>query len=72
MVAQNTESTAVAEYTHDTTLVRDANYQSEADLERAFIKQLESQAYEYISIKSEAELITNLKHQLEKLNNYHF
>jgi len=72
IVAQNSESTVVAEYAHDASMVRDAGYQSEADLERAFIKQLQSQAYEYISIKTESDLITNLRRQLEKLNNFTF
>lgn len=72
MVAQNSESTVVAEYARDTNMVRDSGYQSEADLEQAFIKQLQSQAYEYLSIKTEADLISNLRHQLEKLNDYTF
>lgn len=72
IVAQNTESTVVGEYARDASMVRDAGYQSEADLERAFIKQLASQAYEFVSIKSEQDLIANLRKQLEKLNNFTF
>ena len=72
MVAQNLESTVVSQYIRDAYKMRDAGYQSEADLEREFIKQLQSQAYEYVSIKSEADLIANLRRQLEKLNNYTF
>ena len=72
MVAQNSESTVVSQYVHDANILRDSGYQSEANLEQEFIKQLESQAYEYISIKSEKDLIVNLRHQLEKLNNYTF
>lgn len=72
MVAQNSESTVVAEYLRDTNMVRDAGYQSEAALENAFIKQLESQAYEYLNIKAEEDLVQNLRKQLEKLNNYNF
>lgn len=72
LVAQNSESTVVAEYTRDANMVRDSGYQSENDLEQAFIKQLQSQAYEYVSIKSEADLIANLRRQLEKLNSYSF
>ncbi len=72
MVAQGSESTVVAEYTRDANMVRDVGYQSENDLEQTFIKQLQSQAYEYVSIKSEADLIANLRRQLEKLNNYSF
>lgn len=72
MVAQNSESTVVAQYVRDANMLRDVGYQSEADLERAFINQLRSQAYEYIFIKSEQDLIANLRHQLEKLNNFVF
>lgn len=72
LVAQNTESTVVSEYLNNVKSVRDSGYQSEADLERSFINQLKSQAYEYISIKSEQTLISNLRTQLEKLNHLTF
>jgi len=71
LVAQNTESTVVREYT-STYGKRAKQYQSEADLEKEFIKQLENQAYEYINIKKEEDLIKNLREQLEKLNNFTF
>ncbi len=51
---------------------RSQSYQSEAELEEAFIKQLERQAYQYLTFSSEEELITNLRTQLEKLNGYSF
>ena len=70
LVAENTQSTVVAEYVSGTK--RLSQYQSEDALEKAFIKQLESQAYEYIAIKSENDLILNLRKQLEKLNSYTF
>ncbi|MDD5524704.1 MAG: type I restriction endonuclease subunit R [Smithella sp.] len=70
LVAENPQSTVVAEYVPDA--VRVAHYQSEAELERAFIKQLETQAYEYIPITSEADLVLNLRRQLEKLNDFSF
>ena len=70
MVAENMESTIMAVY--DSDKERDAQYQSEADLENAFIKQLQSQAYEYLPIHTEQDLINNLRKQLEKLNNYTF
>lgn len=47
-------------------------YQSEAELERAFIAQLQRQAYEYVTFSSETELITNLRHQLAALNRITF
>jgi len=70
LVAENSQSTVVGEYVPDG--VRVSHYQSEADLERAFIEQLESQAYEYLKITSENELVHNLRQQLEKLNNFTF
>ena len=70
LVAENTQSTVVSEYTPDG--VRVAHYQSEADLEKAFIKQLETQAYEYLKIASEDDLVLNLRKQLEKLNSFTF
>lgn len=70
MVVQNTESTVVAEYTPS--YKRAKSYQSEADLEKDFIEQLQKQAYEHLIIRSEDDLILNLRRQLEKLNNYNF
>ncbi|WP_206215135.1 type I restriction endonuclease subunit R [Adlercreutzia sp. ZJ138] len=51
---------------------RSTAYQSEAELERAFIAQLQRQAYEYVTFASEDELIANLRRQLELLNNLTF
>jgi len=73
LVAENLQSTVVAEYPKSVYKVQDsAFYQSEAELERVFIKQLETQAYEYLTITSEDELILNLRKQLEKLNDFKF
>lgn len=72
VVSQNSESTVVSQYVTDANMVRDAGYQSEAELERAFIKQLGMQAYEYIHIGSESDLILNLRKQLESLNDFTF
>lgn len=47
-------------------------YQSEAELEAEFIKQLQRQAYEYLQIETEQDLINNLRRQLELLNNVTF
>ena len=65
-IALSDESTVVAEFTPSET--RESAYQSEAALEKAFIEQLEKQAYEYLPITSESDLIANLRLQLEKLN----
>jgi len=70
LVAESTQSTVVAEYVPDGKRV--ANYQSEAELENAFIKQLETQAYEYLKITSEDDLVLNLRKQIEKLNDFTF
>src|SRR3989338_6646187 len=70
LVAENPQSTVVAEYSPDCHRV--AHYQSEADLERGFIEQLTTQAYEYLPITSEADLTLNLRLQLEKLNGFIF
>jgi len=71
-IALSNESTVVAEFLPEFLGVREAAYQSEAGLEKAFIKQLQVQAYEYLPITSEAELIANLRRQLEKLNKIQF
>lgn len=70
LVAESTQSTVVAEYVSDPKRV--SNYQSEADLERAFIKKLETQAYEYVNLTKEEDLVLNLRKQLEKLNGFDF
>jgi len=70
LVAQNHKSTVVSEYTPDKK--RASHYQSEAELEKAFIKRLEGQAYEYLSISRESDLNFNLRAQLEKLNDIEF
>ena len=67
-IALSNESTVVAEFLPDTQGERGAGYQSEADLEKDFIKLLQMQAYAYLPITSEAELVANLRRQLEKLN----
>ena len=70
-IALSDESTVVAEFVGDHQ-VRDEGYQSEAALERGFIKQLQTQAYEYLPVHSEAELVANLRRQLEVLNKIEF
>ena len=70
MLISTLESTVVTEYVKEDTPVY--TYQSEADLEREFIKNLQNQGYEYLIIHNEKELIANLKGKLEKLNNIIF
>jgi type I restriction enzyme R subunit len=71
IVASTDEATVVAEYAAEYN-VRPEKYQSEAELEREFIRQLTSQGYEYISVHNEASLIENLRKQLELLNDFTF
>lgn len=70
MLISTLESTVVTEYVKEDMPVY--TYQSEADLEREFIKNLQNQGYEYLIIHNEKELIANLKDKLEKLNNIIF
>ena len=70
IVASSSESTVVAEYKAE--YRTDTHYQSEADLEREFIRLLGTQGYDYLSITSEATLIANLRIQLELLNDFRF
>ncbi|WP_127836604.1 type I restriction endonuclease subunit R [Clostridium prolinivorans] len=71
IVASTDEATVVAEYSALYN-VRSEKYQSETDLEREFIHLLTSQGYEYITIHNEAALISNLRRQLELLNDFTF
>lgn len=70
IVAQTSENTVVTEY--EPVKARSDSYQSEAELEREFIRMLTEQGYEYLPIHSEAELIANLRKKLEILNSYTF
>ena len=70
LVAENPESTVVSDYQAEYRTEKE--YQSEAELERAFIDLLTGQAYDYLPIHTEAELVANLRLQLEKLNDYTF
>lgn len=70
LVLSTNESTVVAEYIKERQ--RSDAYQSEAALEKAFIKMLTEQGYEYIQIHDSDSLIKNLQLQLEKLNDFKF
>ncbi len=70
LISENTESTVVSEYQEPYRKVK--HYQREAELEADFIKKLQAQAYEYLPIHAETDLISNLRQQLEKLNDIHF
>ena len=70
IVAQTNENTVVTEY--EPVKLKSDSYQSEAELEKDFIKMLQEQGYEYLQIHTEADLIANLRSKLEALNNYSF
>ncbi|MGP5484695.1 type I restriction endonuclease subunit R [Brachybacterium alimentarium] len=69
-IAVSSESTVVAEYIHDRS--QGDAYQSESALEKEMIRLLQGQAYDYLPITSEADLIANLRVQLEKVNQMAF
>ncbi len=70
VISQSNEETVVAEYRPISS--RSDAYQSEAALEREFIRMLQEQAYEYVSIHEERDLMNNLRIQLSLLNDYRF
>ena len=70
IVAATTENTVITEY--EPVKVRSDSYQSEAELEKEFIRMLCEQGYTYLPIHSEQELTANLRTQLEALNDYQF
>ncbi|SCP99561.1 type I restriction endonuclease subunit R [Anaerobium acetethylicum] len=70
IVAQTSENTVVTEY--EPVKARSDSYQSEAALEKEFIRLLCEQGYEYLQIHTETDLIANLRKRLEILNRYQF
>ena len=70
IVAETTESTVITEY--EPVPRRSDSYQSEAELEKEFIRLLIEQGYTYLNIHKEADLIANLRERLEELNNIKF
>ena len=68
---QNSGETVVVKYNKKSNF--DQAYQSEKDLEAKFIDTLIEQGYQYLDqVKNEAQLIINLRKQMERLNNYQF
>lgn len=70
IVAATSENTVVTEY--EPVTARSDSYQSEAALEKEFIRMLGEQGYTYLPIHSESNLISNLRSQLQELNHYEF
>jgi len=58
LISENNDSTVVSDYVSP--YQRATSYQSEAELERELIEQLQAQAYEYLPIKSESDLIRKM------------
>ena len=70
IVVETNEATVVTEY--KPVVSKSTSYQSEAELEKEFIKLLQEQGYEYLNITKEEDLIKNLRKQLELLNDITF
>lgn len=70
VVMETINSTVVAEY--EPLKRKSDSYQSEAALEKEFIRMLTEQGYDYLEIHEQDALVTNLRKQLELLNNYKF
>lgn len=70
IVAETNENTVVTQY--EPVKQRSDAYQSEAALEKEFIRMLTEQGYEYLQIHTEADMVANIRKQLEKLNDYKF
>lgn len=70
IVAQTEENTVVTEYKPEAR--RSESYQSEAELEKEFIRMLTEQGYEYLPIHTEKDLVDNLRLKLEELNDITF
>ena len=70
VVMEMNDSTVVTEY--EPVKKRSDAYQSEAALEKEFIRMLMEQGYDYLAIHDSDSLINNLRNQLEMLNDYKF
>ena len=70
IVMETSNSTVVAEY--EPLKRKSDSYQSEAALEKEFIKMLTEQGYDYLEIHEQDTLVKNLRTQLELLNDYKF
>ena len=70
IIAEEDEYTVVSEY--ETGYGKQDRYQSEAALEKEFIRTLTEQGYEHLPIHHEPDLVENLRVQLQNLNNYTF
>lgn len=70
IVAETNENTVVTQY--EPLKQRSDAYQSEAELEKEFIRMLQEQGYEYLHVHTEEDMVSNLRNKLEELNDYKF
>ncbi|MDY4029399.1 MAG: type I restriction endonuclease, partial [Butyrivibrio crossotus] len=70
IVAETNENTVVTQY--EPVKQRSDAYQSEAELEKEFIRMLTEQGYEYLQIHTEEDMVANIRAKLEELNDYKF
>ena len=70
MVAESDYSTVLAEYKPEDR--KHESYQSEAELEKELIRNLQELGYEYLHINNAHDLEDNLRKQLQDLNAYTF
>lgn len=70
IVAETNENTVVTQY--EPVKQRSDAYQSEAELEKEFIRMLTEQGYEYLQIHTEEDMVANMRAKLEEINDYKF
>ena len=70
IIAENENYTIVSDY--QAIYRKSDKYQTEAQLEKEFIKTLTEQGYDYLQIHTEQDLVDNLRVQLQRLNDYTF
>ncbi|MBR5249229.1 MAG: type I restriction endonuclease subunit R [Bacteroidales bacterium] len=70
IIAENENYTIVSDY--QAIYRKSDKYQTEAQLEKEFIKTLTEQGYDYLQIHTEQDLVDNLRVQLQRLNDYIF
>lgn len=71
-IAENPNSTVVAEYIPDKKDASHYQSENELELELEFIRLLQNNGYEYLNITHNADLVKNLRAQLSKLNDMEF
>ncbi len=67
LISENDESTIVASY-EQSQIVADSGHMTEQMLEDQFVAQLQRQGYEFLPLHSEDELKSNLRLQIQRLN----